>query len=84
MTRKSVSFGMRKSRVGAQLEGARRAAASGGVPRPRAARTESPALPGARRAPSDGAPARLLRQPNRYDFSAVARFSEEKRIVFEQ
>ena len=32
MTRKSVSFGMRKSRVGAQLEGARRAAASGGVP----------------------------------------------------
>ena len=39
MTRKSVSFGMRKSRVGAQLEGARRAAASGGVPRPRAART---------------------------------------------
>ena len=34
MTRKSVSFGMRKSRVGAQLEGARRAAASGGVPPP--------------------------------------------------
>ena len=65
-------------------EGARRAAAEGGAARPRAARTAGPAKPGARRAPSDGAPARLLRQPNRYDFSAVARFSEEKRIVFEQ